>query len=217
MNNKNKVKNWPLEAKAGLLLTLSAAVIIGGTLIFGGRTASSENTDTNDINQNTSTDDEINAPVTEEIEVLVKPFSVDASIAHYFYDMSDDLETRAKAIVQVPNKESTYMKSVGVDYCYTNQFDVVAATSGVVVERTTDSVYGNLLCIEHESGIKTIYSSLDSFNVSKGDSVSQGDIIGKSGKSLYTSGLGNSLHFELIKDGTYLNPEKSYTLEITKI
>ena len=217
MNNKNKIKNWPLEAKAGLLLTLSAALIIGGTLIFGGKTPDTENSDNNDVNQNTSTDEEINAPVTEEIEVLVKPFCVDANIAHYFYDMSDDLETRAKAIVQVPNKESTYMKSVGVDYYYTNQFDVVAATSGVVIERTTDSIYGNLLCIEHESGIKTIYSSLDSFNVSKGDNVSQGDVIGKSGKSLYTSGLGNSLHFELIKDGTYLNPEKSYTLEITKI
>lgn len=217
MNNKNKIKTWPLEAKAGLLLTLSAALIIGGTLIFGGRTETSENIGSNDINENISSDDIVDTPVTEEIEVLLKPFSIDASIAHYFYDMSDDLDTRAKAIVQVPNKEATYMKSVGVDYYYSNQFDVVAATSGVVVERTTDSVYGNLLCIEHESGIKTIYSSLDSFNVAKGDNVEQGDVIGKSGKSLYTSGLGNSLHFELIKNGTYLNPEKSYTLEITKI
>ena len=81
----------------------------------------------------------------------------------------------------------------------------------------TDSVYGNLLCIEHESGLKTIYSSLNSFNVSKGDTVEQGEVIGKSGESLFTSGLGNSLHFELMKDGEYLNPEKSYTLEILKI
>ena len=116
--------------------------------------------------------------------------------------MSDDLETRTKAIVQVPNKESTFMKSVGVDYYFSSQFDVVAFCSGVVIDRTTDSVYGNLLCIEHESGLKTIYSSLSSFNVSKGDSVEQGDVIGKSGESLYTSGLGSSLHFELVKGDT---------------
>ena len=67
---------------------------------------------------------------------------IDAEVAHYFYDMSDDLETRSKSIVKVPNKESTYMKSVGVDYYYTSQFDVIAASSGVVVERTTDSIYG---------------------------------------------------------------------------
>lgn len=216
MSNKYKVNKWPLEAKAGLLLTLSATIIVGGTMIFGRRPNSeSSSQDTNvNVNNSASTPDN---PVTEEIEVLLKPFSVEAEIAHYFYDMSDDLETRTKAIVQVPNKESTYMKSVGVDYCYSKQFEVVASCAGIVVERTTDSVYGNLLCIEHESGLKTIYASLSSFNVAKGETVEQGDIIGKSGESLYTSGLGNSLHFELVKDGAYLNPEKSYTLEIEKI
>lgn len=216
MSNKYKVNKWPLEAKAGLLLTLSATLIIGSTLIFGKRQNSESSSEDTNVNLNTS-EPIIDDPVTETIETLVKPFSVDAEIAHYFYDMSDDLETRTKAIVQVPNKESTFMKSVGVDYYYSSQFDVVASCSGVVIDRTTDSVYGNLLCIEHESGLKTIYSSLSSFNVSKGDSVEQGDVIGKSGESLYTSGLGSSLHFELVKGDTYINPEKSYTLEITKI
>lgn len=216
MNKKYKVNKWPLEAKAGLLLTLTAAVVVGGTLIFSNRSTNPTSSSSNDVNQNSNIQSS-DTVVTETIEVLVKPFTVEAEIAHYFYDMSDDLETRTKAIVQVPNKESTYMKSVGVDYCYSKQFDVVATTSGIVIERTTDSIYGNLLCIEHESGLRTIYSSLDSFNVSKGDTVEQGEVIGKSGESLFTSGLGSSLHFELMKDNEYLNPEKSYTLEITKI
>ena len=216
MSNKYKVNKWPLEAKAGLVLTLSAAIIVGGTLFFGNKPSSEVSSIDTNVNINQS-EPPLDNPVTETIEVLVKPFSVEVEIGHYFYDMSDDLETRTKSIVQVPNKQSTYMKSVGVDYYYTNQFEVVAACSGVVVERTSDSVYGNLLCIEHESGLRTIYASLSSFNVAKGDNVNQGDVIGKSGESLYTSGLGNSLHFELMKNGTYLNPEKSYTLEITKI
>lgn len=217
MSNKYKIDKWPMEAKAGLLLTLSAAIIIGGTLMFGGKDTSepSSSQDVN-INENSSEEENDNT-VTEKIEVLVKPFTVSAEIGHYFYDMNDELEKRAKAIVQVPNKQATYMKSVGVDYYYAKQFDIVAACSGTVIDRTTDSIYGNLLCIENESGLKTIYASLSSFNVSKGDKVNQGDIIGKSGESLYTTGLGSSLHFELIKGDTYLNPEKSYTLELTKI
>ena len=217
MNKKHKVNTWPLEAKAGLLLTLTAAVVVGGTLIFSNRSTNTPSSSTGDVNQNSTIESSNDTVVTETIEVLVKPFTVDVEIAHYFYDMSDDLETRTKSIVQVPNKESTYMKSVGVDYYYSKQFDVVAATSGIVIERTTDSIYGNLLCIEHESGLRTIYASLDNFNVSKGDNVEQGEVIGKSGESLFTSGLGSSLHFELMKDNEYLNPEKSYTLEITKI
>lgn len=215
MNNKHKINKWPLEAKAGLLLTLSAALVIGGTLILNDQFEIDSQMSSN-ITINTSTP-VLDDPVTETIEVLVKPFTVDANIGHYFYDMSDDLEMRSKSIVQVPNKEATYMKSVGVDYYYDNQFDVIAACSGIVIERTNDSIYGNLLCIEHESGLKTIYSSLDSFNVAKGEEVQQGDIIAKSGESLFTSGLGNSLHFELIKEGEYINPEKSYTLEVEKI
>ena len=217
MNKKYKLNKWPLEAKAGLLLTISATLIVGGTMLFSQDEEMPSISSNTDVNINSSNDVIVDNPVTETIEILVKPFKVEAEIAHYFYDMNDDLETRSKSIVQVPNKQSTYMKSVGVDYTYSKQFDVVAAFSGVVVERTTDSIYGNLLCIENESGLKTIYSSLDSFNVAKGDNVKQGDIIGKSGQSLFTSGLGNSLHFELIKENNYINPEKSYSLEVTKI
>ena len=134
------------------------------------------------------------------------------------YDMNDDVETRASSIVLVPGKTNTYMKSVGVDYVYSGKtFSVVAATSGIVSERINDATYGNLICISHESGLKTIYSSLSSFNVTKGQQVKQGDVIGTSGESLYTVELGNSLHFEVIKDNTYVNPEKAYTSIVTKI
>ena len=53
MNKKYKVNQWPLEAKAGLLLTLSAAIIIGGTLIFN-KNPNSENSSINsNVNINT--------------------------------------------------------------------------------------------------------------------------------------------------------------------
>ena len=90
-------------------------------------------------------------------------------------------------------------------------FDIVAACSGKVVAKSNDSIYGNMLLIEHASGIQTLYCSLGEMKVNKGEEVSQGDVIATSGEATYTSGLGSSLHFEIIKNKDQrLNPEKVY-------
>ena len=133
-------------------------------------------------------------------------------------DLDDDVSLRSQSIIPVPNKPSTYMKSVGVDYVYEGKtFDIVASTSGKVINKSNDSVYGNMLVIKHESGLETIYASLGEIIVNQGDEIKQGDKIASSGQSLYTSGLGSSLHFEVMKGGEYLNPEKSYTLDVKKL
>lgn len=227
---EKKIPSWPVEAKAGLALVLTSAVIVGGALIIGNNVSSSQNpTSSNDIGMVPS-DNVTSYPLSEtnpssnegevdqKVETLCKPFTINATISRYFYDMDDDPSIREKAIVLVPNKPSTYMKSVGVDYTFSGvSFDIVASTNGVVKEKINDSIYGNMIVIEHESGLQTIYASLSTIIVNEGDKVTQGDKIGVSGESLYTSGLGSSLHFEVIKDNAYLNPEKSYTLEISKL
>lgn len=223
MKKKDRVDAWPVEAKAGLALVLTSAFIVGGALLIGG-SAQEDNSDfKSDVgalvsSENSTMEESSINEVTEKIETLFKPFTVEASCSRYYYDMSDDASIRALAIVPVPNKTSTYMKSVGVDYIYQGQvFDVVAATSGTVIESLNDSIYGNMVIVEHESGIQTIYASLENVDVKEGEIVKQGDKIATSGESLYTSGLGSCLHFEVVKGDTYLNPEKSYTLEITKL
>ena len=61
-----------------------------------------------------------------------------------------------------------------------------------------------MILIEHETGAQFIYCSLGKININKGDTVSQGDVIATSGESLYTSGLGQSLHFEVLNsEGEY--------------
>lgn len=223
---KDKISSWPVEAKAGLALVFTSALIVGGALFVGNKVSNRiDPSDVgnvtsslgSDVEVNTSSGD-INSEVDVKVETLAKPFTVNAACVRYFYDLNDDSSIRVKAIVPVPNKTSTYMKSVGVDYSYNGQvFDVVSATSGVVSEKVTDSIYGNMLIIKHESGLETIYASLGTMLVNEGDEVKQGDKIATSGESLYTSGLGSCLHFEIIKDNIYLNPEKSYTLEVSKL
>lgn len=74
-----------------------------------------------------------------------------------------------------------------------------------------------MIVIKHESGIETVYASLGDTIVNEGQKVEQGEVIAKSGESLYTSGLGSCIHFEVIKGDVYLNPTKSYTLDVTKL
>lgn len=222
MNQKKQIKPWPVEAKTGLALSLAAAFVVGGVLLFGkdkGTITSSSNTGNVNPNSNVNIGNEsIEKPVVEQIEVLQKPYLVDAKIGRYFFDINDNEDIRSKAVIQIPNKNTTFIRSVGVDYHLDGKaFDVHAACSGEVVERINDATYGNMLVIEHESGLKTIYSSLESFNVLKGNKVKQGQVIGRSGTSLYTNELGVSLHFEIMKNDRHINPEKVYTLEVKAI
>ena len=82
---------------------------------------------------------------------------------------------------------------------------IYTVDNGVVVYAgRSDWGYGNVIAIDHGDGIQTIYAHLDSFNVSCGDFVYQGDTIGFMGSTGNSSGP--HLHFE-IRDGlTRLNP-----------
>ncbi len=224
MDKQNKrVPEWRKEARVGLVISLSAVLLFGGMYAIANNSrhhTSSGNSGmsnivvvppSNDIPP-ISTGGEVDNPIYDPMtEVMNKPFKVDASIARYFYDMTDDLETRSQAIVEVPGKTNTYTKSLGVDYVNKESYDVIAACSGTVIAKSNDSIYGNMLLIEHKSGIRTLYCSLGEMTVNKGAEVRQGDKIGTSGESTYTAGLGQSLHFEILKkDNSYVNPEKSY-------
>lgn len=218
---KRKVPEWKKEAKVGIVVTLAAAIFFGGTFALANANRKHDpssittdsntpasSTNTNDPSNNSGVVNPIHDPLTENLE---KPFSVNTKIAHYYYDMEDDLETRALAVVAVPGEKDTYVKSVGVDYVYDQSFSILAACSGTVIEKSNDSVYGNMLLIEHASGVRTLYCSLGEMKVNKGATVEQGDVIATSGESLYTSNLGQSLHFEVLNaEEVHVNPEKSY-------
>lgn len=55
--------------------------------------------------------------------------------------------------------------------------------------------YGNYIIIKHPSGVQTLYAHLSSVNVDVGDTVDQGEMIGKSGNTGRSTGP--HLHFEV--------------------
>lgn len=82
---------------------------------------------------------------------------------------------------------------------------IYASLSGEVVFAESYSTFGNLIRIKHDNGYETYYAHLDEFCVKKGDRVKQGQLIGYSGNTGYTTGP--HFHFELRKpNGTAVNP-----------
>ena len=98
------------------------------------------------------------------------------------------------------------MQNSGVLYKSKEAFDVVTILDGTVVDVKKDEVLGNIVEIKHSNNLITTYEGLSTVNVKKDQLLKQGDVIGKSGKLELGESLENSLLFELIKDGKYVNP-----------
>ena len=64
--------------------------------------------------------------------------------------------------------------------------------------------YGNYVMISHGGGLVTIYAHCSSINVSRGQTVSRGQVIAGVGTTGYSTG--NHLHFGVLVGGTYKDP-----------
>ena len=105
------------------------------------------------------------------------------------------------------------MKNTGVLYEAEEPFDCIAVLEGTVLNIKEDELLGNVVEIEHNSNLRTIYYSLDNVSVKVGEVLAQGDIIGTSGENNITESA-NNLLFEVYYNGTLLNPEEFYLMDI---
>ena len=81
---------------------------------------------------------------------------------------------------------------------------IFAAAGGTVTYAGYDGDYGYNVIVDHGNGIKTRYAHASYLTVSRGQAVSQGDMIAAVGSTGYSTG--NHLHFEVIINGTRVNP-----------
>jgi len=93
----------------------------------------------------------------------------------------------------------------GIDYNVKNNTEVVASEKGLIKLVGINKGNGNYISITHNDGFETRYSHLSKFTVIKNQKVFQGQKIGYSGNS--GSSSGSNLHFEVILDGKYIDPE----------
>jgi murein DD-endopeptidase MepM/ murein hydrolase activator NlpD len=91
----------------------------------------------------------------------------------------------------------------GLDFRVKSGTSVVAAANGTVVSSGWGGAYGNRIEVDHGNGYITTYSHLSKIVIKDGK-VAAGQEIGKSGSSGNTTGP--HLHFEVTKDGDFMNP-----------
>ncbi|GGD59828.1 M23 family metallopeptidase [Lacimicrobium alkaliphilum] len=96
----------------------------------------------------------------------------------------------------------------GIDFSAPVGTPILAAGRGVVKRASRYGSFGKAVVIDHGDGYETLYAHLKGFagNLSQGDSVKQGDIIGYLGNTGLSAG--RHLHYEVHRHGRALNPLK---------
>ena len=96
----------------------------------------------------------------------------------------------------------------GIDIPAAKNTPIYASKSGVVVTSILGSggywSYGNYVLISHSDGTSTLYAHMEKRNVSKGQVVKQGDVVGYVGTTGRSTG--NHLHFEVRVNGNRVDP-----------
>jgi murein DD-endopeptidase MepM/ murein hydrolase activator NlpD len=95
----------------------------------------------------------------------------------------------------------------GIDIAVPSGTPIRAAAAGTVIftePEASSGGYGNYTCIDHGGGLSTCYAHQESFAVSPGQHVSQGQIIGYSDCTGYC--FGPHVHFEVRIDGEVTDP-----------
>jgi len=97
----------------------------------------------------------------------------------------------------------------GTDFAAATGSDVMVTSDGVV-ERVIKSKkgYGNRIVVNHGYGYKTVYAHLKDMNVTRGEVVQRGDVIGTVGSTGLSTGP--HLHYEVLVDNRPLNPQQYF-------
>ncbi len=101
-----------------------------------------------------------------------------------------------------------YRGHVGVDLTMSGARGrpIYATAGGTVISAGWSGGYGKMVKIQHSGGWVSYYAHMNSYNVSVGETVNQGQQIGTIGST--GNSTGPHLHFELRINGTPVNPMK---------
>ncbi len=138
----------------------------------------------------------------------VNPYNGEnVSIGRGYYEKDEDETSQENSIIFF---ENTYIQNTGVDYISDNPFKVVSILPGKVISILTDENLGNILKIEHDNNLVSVYEGIDNISVKVGDSVLLGQEVATSSVSNINKNFTSSLHFELFKDNVNINPIKFF-------
>lgn len=100
-------------------------------------------------------------------------------------------------------KEVDRQVHLGFDLAKTANVPVLAANSGTVLHAADLGIYGNCVILDHGMGVQSLYAHLSSFDVTGGQQVTQGQMLGRSGQTGLAGG--DHLHFSTLVNGQFVN------------
>ncbi len=146
----------------------------------------------------------VNEEVKDEVKIESPYKGENVSISKYYYDKNDDEAKQQQSLIKYQN---IYMPNTGILYSSDNEFEITSVLDGKITQIKEDDILGNIIEIEHENNIVTIYQSVKDVKVKIGDEVTKGTVIATSGSNKLEQEKTNCLHFEVYKDGTLTDPE----------
>ncbi len=96
----------------------------------------------------------------------------------------------------------------GIDIGVGEKSEAVAVKSGVVIDEGYSESYGNWIKYRTYDNYDILYAHLSSVKAEINDEIKQGQVIAYTGNT--GSSTGPHLHYEIIKDGEYINPDNFY-------
>ena len=102
----------------------------------------------------------------------------------------------------------------GIDISTEKGQPVYATADGVVESAAYSGDYGNLVVVKHAFGLATRFGHLSAFNVTSGQNVKRGDIIGNVGSTGRSTGA--HLHYEILVNDRLINPLQLLTQPATR-
>lgn len=208
---RRKLKPYVLQS---ILLIVIASIIFGTAALSNSLKQTNEDTRDEVLSYVSNVILEEAEPVINTKEKMISPYTDQTvTVGKSYYDYKADAATQEKSIIYHDN---TYLQNSGTDFISENVFDVVSVLDGSVTDVKEDDTLGKIVEIKHDNGYVSIYQSLSEVSVKKGDMVTQGQVIGKSGTNELDKDMGNHLHFELYVNGQVVDPTLYLNKEINQ-
>jgi len=146
---------------------------------------------------------------------IQKPFTSEkVTVAKEFYDKNDTAENQTKALIFY---ENTYMPNTGILYESEEEFDCLAILDGTIKDIKKDEILGNVITVEHQGNITSIYYTHGETSKNVGDTVKMGETVAKSGESKLETEKPQTLLFEVYMNGTLVNPNTIFEKNISEL
>ncbi len=198
------------------VVVLSSILVIGIISVLSVNISLSSKTPKKDVVKKEEKKVDIVSPViSESTGVIKKPYlNEEVKILKNYYDYQGTEEEQENSIMYY---ESTYMPNYAILYGGPDTFEVVSILDGTVINIKEDSLLGNIVEIQHDNDIISVYQSVNDVTVELNQIVKQGEVIAHSGTSNLNKDLKNHLLFELLYKSQIVNPEDYYNKNINEL